>query len=236
MISLSKTVLMKPDKKEKPLLSITNKTPQTIIPTESKELSVNESKEPILLEPTLEEQLEPPIVLEEKPLNVISEKEKDEEIKDYWEIVFFEDKVERTVYTKALPVFQNDPNGIKIVEFFGRLDLTENVLNKNLVSYSCLLTLPETEKIIDISKGVFIKNISQQLWMLRNEQETNILFNAAVLEVYRTQTSELLSQIPALVQTNRQTTIVPKIETQKKEVPLTVPGNLNPNQPGRIKI
>lgn len=234
--------MSKDKNKYKPLLSIVSKQtkPAELIAEEKVEPPIEETQpiEPSIdFEHKSEEEVEPIVEQSEVELEVVSEVEKKSEVKEYWEVVYVVDKVEKTIFTKNLLCVNQETRELEVYQPFGKLDLTENVLNRKLVSYSCVQYIELAKISIDISKGVFIKNLSEQPWMLRNESETVVLFNAAVLDVYRTQANDLLALSQNGIQ--QQQINVPQGEVrpvQQEVVQLSKPGNLDPNQPGRPKL
>jgi hypothetical protein len=178
-----KKEMSKDKNKYKPLLSIVSKQtkPAELIAEEKVEPPIEETQpiEPSIdFEHKSEEEVEPIVEQSEVELEVVSEIEKKSEVKEYWEVVYVVDKVEKTIFTKNLLCVNQETRELEVYQPFGKLDLTENVLNRKLVSYSCVQYIELAKISIDISKGVFIKNLRMR--MLRNESETVVLLRCCI--------------------------------------------------------
>lgn len=220
-------------KKEKKLLSIRpDKTVEekVVQPTEQEELPEVPTEE--IQQPQEE------VNIPEVEMEIVTEKEITSELQEYWEIVYMNGKQEVTLYTKIQPTLL--ATELVVDNAFSKLELKEVVLNKKVVSYSCLKKLDDSPEIkIPLNKGLLIKVLSEQPWMLRDEFSTTMIFNTAVLDAYRELTAQLsipatpIQQTQQSVQQNQ-----PSIDVSQNQnaVPLTVPGNINTNQPGRPKL
>jgi len=137
----------------------------------------------------------PPSVIEEKDLvqetnytRTIIHKNEEPVVELVYEITFIETqsqgKVDRTVYTKDVPIFKTK-NVLFVSNLFGRENLKEIVLRKREIKASCKKPLAETEFELDLRNGVLVKVIPEQPWMNSDYESTKKTFDEMVLKAYR---------------------------------------------------
>lgn len=145
----------------------------------------------------------PPPIIEEKDLiqepsytQTIVHKIEEPVVELVYEITFIEvhgqNKIDRTVYTKDVPVFKTK-NILFVSNLFGRENLKEIVLKKKEIKTSCKKPLEQTEFELDLRNGVLLKVIPEQPWMNSDYESTKKIFDEMVLKAYRDLSSSNVS-------------------------------------------
>lgn len=148
----------------------------------------------------------PPPVIEEKDLiqepaytQTIVHKVEEPIVELVYEITFIEthgqNKVDRTVYTKDVPMFKTK-NVLYVSNLFGRENLKEIVLKKKEIKASCKKPLDQTEFELDLRNGVLLKVIPEQPWMNSDYESTKKMFDEMVLKAYRELSSNISPENP----------------------------------------
>jgi hypothetical protein len=95
-------------------------------------------------------------------------------------------KKEAIIYTYNVPTIVPDTPSLLIIKTpFGRHDFSEIIFGQKKIEVSCREEIEGNEIIADITCGLLIKYIPEEDWMLRGFEETQVLFEKAVLNAYR---------------------------------------------------
>ncbi len=112
-----------------------------------------------------------------------------------YEISYMDGKEEHVVYSKDLPTV-SEKYLLNLSNAFGRSNLKELILGRREIKISCILPLANSDLVIDMRGGAFLKVVTEQDWMTREYDETKKLFDDAVLKAYREYAAQGVTALP----------------------------------------